>query len=77
MDLNSIKKVSNLKNLEATTTSYWDSKCGEIFYNIDELESIYNIFINNIEKYKPREFIVDNLSVEACENRLIEFIQKM
>lgn len=64
-------------DLEATTTPYWDSKCGEIFYNIDELANIYNIFINNIENYNPRKFIVDNLSIEACENKLIEFIQKM
>jgi hypothetical protein len=68
---------SNYSDLQATSTSYWDSKCGEIFYSIDELENVYNKFINNIENYNPRKFIVDNLSIEACENKLIEFIQKM
>ena len=67
----------NYPNLQATGIPYWDSKCGEIFYNIDELENAYNNFIGNIEKYKPREFIVDNLSIEARENKLIEFITNM
>ena len=68
---------ASYSDLKATTTSYWDSKCGEIFYNIDELDNVYNKFIKNIENYKPREFVVDNLSVEVCENKLIEFIKNM
>jgi len=68
---------SSYSDLEATTTSYWDAKCGEIFYNSEELEDIYNYFINNLDSYKPREFIVENLSVEACENKWIETIQNM
>ena len=67
----------NYENFLATTTSYWDEKCGEIFYNADELETTFNKFINNIENYKPREFILENLSVDACENRLINFIENM
>jgi hypothetical protein len=68
---------SGYSNLPATTVSYWDDKCGEIFYNVSELENIYNKFMSNIENYKPREFIIENLSIEACENRLIEFISNM
>jgi hypothetical protein len=68
---------SGYSNLPATTVSYWDNKCGEIFYNVSELENIYNKFMSNIENYKPREFIIENLSIEACENRLIEFISNM
>jgi len=68
---------SSYSDLAATTTSYWDAKCGEIFYNSEELEDTYNHFIINLAFYKPREFIVENLSVEACENRLIETIENM
>lgn len=68
---------SNYSNLPATTTSYWDNKCGEIFYNTNDFEEIYNKFIENIENYNPREYILENLSTDACENRLIEFINNM
>jgi hypothetical protein len=68
---------SHYPNYKATTTSYWDNSCGEKFYNSFELEEIYNTFINNIENYNPRKFIVDNLSIEMCENKLIETINNM
>ena len=68
---------SNYSNLPATTTSYWDNKCGELFYNINEFEVTYNKFIENINNYKPREFILENLSVDVCESKLIEFINNM
>ena len=68
---------SSYSNLAATTTSYWDAKCGERFYQIGELDTIYRQFIDNIENYRPREFIVENLSVEACENKLIETIESI
>ena len=68
---------STYSNLPATTTSYWDNKCGELFYNVNEFEITYNKFIENINNYKPREFILENLSVDVCENKLIEFINNM
>ena len=68
---------ANYNNIPATTVSYWDKKCGEVFYNINELEETHNKFICNIENYKPREFILENLSIEVCENKLIEFVKNM
>jgi hypothetical protein len=68
---------SNYSNLAATTTSYWHTKCGERFYQICELEETYDRFIENIENYTPREFILENLSVETCEKKLIETIKSI
>jgi glycosyltransferase involved in cell wall biosynthesis len=68
---------SNYKNWPATTTSYWDNICGEKFHNINELEETFNKLIDNINNYKPREFILENLSVEVCENRFINLINNM
>jgi hypothetical protein len=68
---------SNYNDLPATTTSYWETKCGEVFYNYMDLEDTYNKFICNIKNYKPREFILENLSVEVCENKLMEVVNNM
>lgn len=68
---------SNYQNLPATTIPYWDERCGEVFYNVNELEEVYNKFIDNLEKYKPREYILENLSIDVCENKLIELINSM
>jgi hypothetical protein len=65
---------SNYLDFKATTIPYWDYKCGEYFYDAFELEVTYNKFINNLENYRPREFIIENLSFDKCENKLIETI---
>ena len=60
---------SNFKNIQATTIPYWDQRCGEYFYNKIEFEPKYNEFINKLNTYKPREFVLENLSVEqSAEN---------
>jgi len=65
---------STYEDIPATTVSYWDERCGEVFYNISDLENTYNKFINNIEHFEPREFILENLSMEVCEIKLIETV---
>ena len=40
-------------------------------------EVTYNKFIENINNYKPREFILENLSFDVCENKLINLINNM
>lgn len=49
-----------------STVPYWSDKCGELFYNFDEIENKYKIFIDKLESYEPRKFILENLSLEAC-----------
>lgn len=68
---------SKYSNLAATTTSYWNDTCGEVFYDIAQFEPVYTKFINKLEQYKPREFIVENLSIDVCENRLIDVVNKI
>lgn len=68
---------SKYSNIKATTISYWDERCGEYFYNVNDFENVFNIFINKLETYNPREFILENLSINVCENKLIETINNM
>lgn len=64
-------------NIPATTTPYWDNICGERFYKESELENTFDKLIQNINNYNPRKFILENLSIEICEERLINFINSM
>jgi hypothetical protein len=65
---------SNYPDLYATTIPYWDERCGEFFYDEYEFEKTFNKFINNLNNYKPREFILENLSFDVCEKKLIDII---
>ena len=56
------------KNITSNISSipYWDNRCGEFFYEKTELESSFNKFIENLEKYKPRDFVLENVGYDAC-----------
>jgi len=64
----------NYPNLEASSIPYWDKRCGEYFYDKSEFENKYNEFISKLGRYNPREYILDNLSVEKCSERFKELL---
>jgi hypothetical protein len=61
----------------ATSIAYWDSRCGEYFYKWEELLEKFIIFMNKLRDYRPREYILDNLTVDKCANRLKELVEKI
>ena len=65
---------SKYGNISCSNIAYWDERCGEYFYNIKDFEETYDKFISKIETYKPREYIVENLSPKKCGERFIELI---
>ena len=67
----------NYQNIPCTTIPYWNDKCGEFFYKQEEFINTYNKFINNIKNYKPREYILENLSVEKCGEKFIDLIKNI
>jgi glycosyltransferase involved in cell wall biosynthesis len=68
---------SSYGNIQATTIPYWDERCGESFTNINDFELSFNKFINNLSNYKPREYILENLSIEVCNKKFIEVVNKI
>lgn len=68
---------STYEDIPATSLTYWDERCGEVFYDSSDFENVYDKFIEKIETYTPREFILENLSMEVCENKLIETINNI
>jgi len=64
-------------DLIATTIPYWNEDCGEYFYHMSEFKEKYKLFLSKLIFYKPREFVLNNLSVEICENKLIEVINNI
>ena len=51
----------------ATSATYFDETCGKICeYGSHELHSNFDEFIRDIESYKPREYILNNLTNKKC-----------
>lgn len=53
----------------ATSIPYWDDNCGKIVYNNEELDIEYNKMQTEWMNYKPREYIVKELSSRVCFNK--------
>lgn len=68
---------ANYQNIPAKTNPYWDSKCGESFTNIQDIPIAFNKFIENINTYKPREYILENLSIEKCSEKFINLVNNI
>ena len=51
--------------LKATAASYFNEDCGMISY-LDKWEKDFNLFLDKIDSYTPREFIINNLSPKSC-----------
>jgi hypothetical protein len=52
-------------DLKATSASYFDSTCG-ITSDSLEFDTAFPDFINNIDTFRPRDFIMRTLSPKAC-----------
>jgi len=53
-------------HVPATTVPYWDARCGEVFYDVQDLPESYERFMSRLDSYRPRDYIMENLSVEPC-----------
>ena len=49
-----------------TTIPFWNEQCGEYFYKEEEFGETYNKFLQNLDNYNPREFILETVSVQKC-----------
>ena len=59
----------------ATSIPYWDDKCGEVFFNIDELDVTFSKFYATLDEYDPKAFIKDNLSFECSVKTLLDILR--
>jgi hypothetical protein len=59
----------NVKS-KVTTIPYWDSNCGMFFYNKEDFDSTFNSFIQNIDSYNPRKYILENLTIDKRAHAL-------
>ena len=54
--------------LKATAAPYWDARCGVIVQRGSLKEGV-RFMRKNWPVYRPREFVMENLSVAACAER--------
>lgn len=61
----------------ATSVPYFDERCGERFAGTDDLEEKLSIFIEKIKAsvYSPRDFVMENLTLQGCAEQFLSFFK--
>jgi len=68
---------SRYTNIPCSSIPYWDERCGEFFYEKEEIEKTFETFVNKLQTYQPRQYVLENLSVDRCGNNLINLIENI
>ena len=68
---------SRYNEIECTTIPYWDERCGHFFYQQDEFIAAFEHFQQNIENYRPREYITEYLSTLPLAKQFEKLIKNI
>ena len=58
----------------ATSIPFWDKRCGEKFYVVDEMGQTFNKFYARINDYNPKEYVKEKLSFESSVKTLLDIL---
>lgn len=62
--------------VESTSIPFWDDSCGLSFYNKEEMCEKWDEFILNLQRYNPRKYILDNLTLEKQAKEIIKILEE-
>lgn len=62
--------------IPATSVPYWDERCGVKFKNTQDFSTKLEYFLDkmNREQLTPRDYIMENLTLEKCAQHFIEIL---
>ena len=60
-----------------TSVPYWDERCGRTFADAAEFPEKLNQFWAELTNYSPRNYILQNLTLEICARKYLEHVQKI
>lgn len=68
-----------VKYRPVSSVPYWDDRCGVRFRGIEELESSLDLFLEGLRsnRFRPREFILEKLTLEICAQRYVDIWRRM
>jgi hypothetical protein len=55
-----------------SSTSYWDNRCGLKFKGLEEFEQQLDAFLVVRNNFKPRDYILENLTLENCAAKYLQ-----
>ncbi len=66
---------SRIREFEVTSAPYFDSRCGIKTKDLNTLRQSIEFMVDNLKSFRPREFILENLSLAKQANELIKLYE--
>jgi glycosyltransferase involved in cell wall biosynthesis len=60
-----------------SSVPYWDERCGLKFSDIDHFDADLSDFLAKLKSFKPRDYIIENLSLEQCAKHYLSIYQQV
>jgi glycosyltransferase involved in cell wall biosynthesis len=61
-----------VKYQPVSSVPYWDERCGVKFTGIDDFEIKLEQFIEQLHGFRPRAYIMENLTLEKCAQKYLD-----
>ncbi|MCC8425735.1 glycosyltransferase [Mucilaginibacter sp. UR6-11] len=58
-----------------SSVPYWDDRCGKKFTGAADFEETLAGFLADINLFKPRDYVIENLSLEKCASAYLKIVQ--
>jgi len=55
-----------------SSVPYWDERCGIKFACVAEFKEKLELFLETADKFKPKDYILENLTLEICAERYLQ-----
>jgi hypothetical protein len=66
-----------VKYRSVSSVPYWDERCGSKFTDINDFAQNLTAFLNQLNTFKPRDYILENLTLEKCAEEYIRIVQNI
>jgi hypothetical protein len=60
-----------------SSVPYWDERCGMKFKGPKDFETQLNKFMDNLQRFKPRDYIMENLTLEKCAEAYLKIYNQV
>jgi hypothetical protein len=61
-----------VKYQPVSSVPYWDDRCGVKFTDANDFREKLSLFLNKLNSFKPRAYILENLTLEICAEKYLE-----
>lgn len=66
-----------VKYQPVSAVPYWDDRCGLKFRGMNDFGDQLERFLNTLGNFKPRDFIMENLTLERCAEKYIKIYNEV